>query len=150
MRFTKIVGNDDGKLKYIRVGAFNRAFHLNPYLYYALCVLFFPLFVLYKVVCAVLYALYWMFLENAERGVSIILILVISAMLFAVAVHEASKTPEEREHTKPRESYEIYNTVKSNGDETAALLRDITNRLERIERRMEAAEPKGGTDAADR
>lgn len=150
MRFTKIVGNDDGKLKYIRVEAFNRAFHLNTYLYYALGVLFFPLFVLYKVVCAVLYALYWMFLENAERGVSIILILVISAMLFAVAVHNASMTPEERERNKAREAREVYNEVKDRGDETAALLRDITNRLERIERRMEAAEPKGGTDAADR
>lgn len=150
MRFTKIVGRDDGKLKYIEVEAFNRAFHLNPYLYFALGVLFFPLFVLYKVVCAVLYAHYWMFLEDANRSFCFVLMFLMAGVLCAVIVHEASKTPEEREYTKPRESYEIYNTVKSNGDETAALLRDITNRLERIERRMEAAEPKGGTDAADR
>ena len=47
----------------------------------------------------------------------------------------------------------VENAVKSpylNGDETAALLRDITNRLDRIERRMEAAEQKGGADAEDR
>ena len=150
MRFTKIVGNDDGKLKYIRVEAFNRAFHLNPYLYYALCALFFPLIALYKVVCAVLYALYWMFLENAERGVSFVLIFVMSAMLLAVAVHEISMTPEERERNKAREAREVYNEVKDRGDETAALLRDITNRLDRIERRIEAAEQKGGADAADR
>ena len=150
MIFTKIVGRDDGKLKYIRVEAFNRAFHLNPYLYYALGVLFFPLFVLYKILAVVLYALYWMFLENAERSFCFVIIFLMAGVFCAVIVHEASKTPEEREHTKPRESYEIYNTVKSNGDETAALLRDITNRLDRIERRMEAAEQKGGADAADR
>lgn len=150
MRFTKIVGNDDGKLKYIRVEAFNRAFHLNPYLYFALCVLFFPLFVLYKVVRVVLYALYWMFFENAERSFCFVIIFLMAGMLCAVAVHEISMTPEERERNKAREAREVYNEVKDRGDETAALLRDITNRLERIERRMVAAEQKGGADAADR
>ena len=150
MIFTKIVGRDDGKLKYIRVEAFNRAFHLNTYLYYALGVLFFPLFVLYKVVCAVLYALYWMFFENAERSCCFVIILLMSAMLCAVAVHHISMTPEERERNKAREAREVYNEVKDRGDETAALLRDITNRLDMIERRMEAAEQKGGADAADR
>lgn len=145
MRFTKIVGNDDGKLKYIRVEAFNRAFHLNPYLYYALRVLFFPLFVLYKVVCDVLYALYWMFFENTERGLFFVVIFILAGMFCAVAVHEASMTPEERERNKAREAREVYNEVKDRGDETAALLRDITNRLDRIERRMEAAEQKGGS-----
>ena len=136
MRFTKIVGNDDGKLKSIKVEAFNRAFHLNPYLYYALCALFFPLIALYWVVRTVLYALYWMFLESADRSFCFVIFFLMAGMICAVIVHEASKTPEEREHTKPRESYEIYNTVKSNGDETAALLRDITNRLDRIERQL--------------
>lgn len=150
MRFTKIVGRDDGKLKYIRVEAFNRAFHLNTYLYYALCVLFFPLFVLYKVVYYVLYALYWMFLSDLARSFCFIIVTVFAIAIGSIVEMEAQKTPEERERTKARDSYEIYNAVKDTGDETLALLRDITNRLDRIERRIEAAEQKGGTDAADR
>ena len=150
MRFTKIVGRDDGKLKRIQVDAFGHEFNINPFLYYAIYALFSPFVALYKVLAVVLYALYWMFLENAERSFCFVFMFIMAGVFCAVIVHEASKTPEEREYTKPRESYEIYNTVKSNGDETAALLRDITNRLDRIERRMEAAEQKGGTDAADR
>lgn len=132
MRFTKIVGNDDGKLKSIKV----EAFHLNPYLYYALCVLFFPLIALYWVVRSVLYALYWMFLENAERSICFILFFILAALICGVAIQENNKTPEEREREKRRDTYEIYNAVKDNGDETIALLRDITNRLDSIERQL--------------
>ena len=145
MRFTKIVGNDDGKLKYIRVEAFNREFHLNPYLYYALRVLFFPLFVIYKVVCYVLYALYWMFLSDCARSFCFVLVTVFAIVIWAIVEMEVKKTPAERERTRARDSYEIYNAVKDTGDETLALLRDITNRLDSIERRMEAAEQKGGS-----
>lgn len=144
MRFTKIVGRDDGKLKRIQLDAFGHEFNMSPFLYYALYALFSPLVALYKVLAVVLDALYWMFFENMERTCCSVIIFLMAGLLCSLIVQEGSMTPEERERNKARATNEIYNEVKDRGNETAALLRDITNRLDRIERRMEAAEQKGG------
>ena len=43
---------------------------------------------------------------------------------------------EEKERTRHRETYEIYNAVNSNAVDILSVLQDVTNRLDKIERKL--------------
>lgn len=65
----------------------------------------------------------------------ITLFFVVGGIMYAICSYN-DLPEEEKERTRHRETYEIYNAVNSNAVDMLSVLQDITNRLDKIERKL--------------
>lgn len=60
---------------------------------------------------------------------------VVGGIMYAICSYN-DLPEEEKERTRNRQTWEIYNAVNSNAVDMLSVLRDVTNRLDKIERKL--------------
>ena len=68
----------------------------------------------------------------------LMMFVVVGGIMYAIFSYN-DLPEEEKERTRHRETYEIYNAVNSNAVDMLSVLRDVTNRLDKIERKLEGS-----------